>query len=143
MYYTHENAYLNWVRNGLTATAVGMGFVMFRVTRDSATFSIGGICVQAMGVLYVTIGSLQYLFSAVALRRQLRITPLGYAWYVCNASWPLCLYTLGMRCVHDLHPKWLLELVAANVELLPLHWQERCMEIVAEEQMRAFKRLDR
>ena len=77
LYYTHENTYLNWVRNGLTATAVGMGFVMFRVARDSATFSLGGVCVQAMGVVYITLGVAQYLVSAFRLRRELRITPAG------------------------------------------------------------------
>ena len=45
-----------------------------------------------------------------------------------------------MRCVHDVHPKWLLEFVAANVDSLPYHWQERCLEIVAEAQMRECKR---
>jgi hypothetical protein len=36
-----------------------------------------------------------------------------------------------------------MEVVTANVESLPHHWQARCMEIVAEEQMRDFKRLHR
>ena len=139
LHYTHENAYLNWVRNGLTSTAVGMGFVMFRVTRDDATFSLGGICLQLMGMLYVMLGSFQYLGSALALRRQLRVTPLGYAWYAFNAAWPPCLYLLGMRCVHDLHPDWLLEFVTANVDSLPLHLRERCFEIIAEAENRAFK----
>ena len=86
LYYTHENTYLNWVRNGLTATAVGMGFVMFRVARDSATFSLGGVCVQTMGSLYITIGVAQYLVSAFRLRRELRITPAGR--YTAELVWP-------------------------------------------------------
>lgn len=142
MYFIHDNAYLNWIRNGLTATAVGMGFVMFRVTRDSATLSLGGICIQAMGVLYFFIGSAQYLVSAFRLQRELRITRFGSVWYVFNAAWPLLLYSTGLRCVHDMHPEWLLEFLAANVESLPENWQGRCMEVVADAQMREHKRFN-
>ena len=139
LYWTHENAYLNWLRNGLTATALGMAFVMFRVTSESADFSLGGTCIQAMGGTYVVVGCAQYLLSAVRLRHQLCITPLGWVWYIANSLWPVTLYSTGMRCLYDMHPRWFLELVAANVDSLPMAWQGRCMEIVAESQMRDFK----
>jgi hypothetical protein len=39
----------------------------------------------------------QYLATTVMLRRELLVTRLGWAWYACNAVWPLLLYTTGMR----------------------------------------------
>jgi hypothetical protein len=62
---------LNWVRNGITATALGMAFVHFRVTTDDAAFSIGGAVLQTMGAAYVFIGAASYVSSAFFLRREL------------------------------------------------------------------------
>ena len=47
MYYTHENAYLNWVRNGATFTAVGMAFTIFKGQTEHAPVSLGGCIIQA------------------------------------------------------------------------------------------------
>ena len=140
LYYTHENAYLNWVRNGITATAVGTAFAMFRVARDHAEFSLGGVVIQTMGLTYVLLGAAQYLGSAFLLRRELCISGLGCLWYVFNAAWPATLFVVGMRCIHDHHPPWFVSALAANVERLPAHWQSRCMDVVSEMRRREFER---
>ena len=49
MYYTHENAYLNWVRNGATFTAVGMAFTIFKGQTEHAPVSLGGCVVRRWG----------------------------------------------------------------------------------------------
>ena len=131
-----ENAYLNWVRNGITATALGMAFVHFRVTTDDAAFSIGGAVLQTMGAAYVFIGAASYVSSAFFLRRELALTGLGVAWYVANAAWPIAMYATGMLCLLDWHPSWLLELLAANAESLPEHWQDRCVRVAGDKARR-------
>ena len=139
LYYTHENAYLNWMRNGATFTAVGMAFASFRLARDQAEFSMGGVLLQGMGSIYVLLGSAQYLGAAIALRRALCVTPLGCAWYVLNAAWPPTLYLIAMACIHEMHPSWFLLLVSANIERLPRHWQARCMDLIRETRLREFE----
>lgn len=131
-----ENAYLNWVRNGITATALGMAFVHFRVTTDDAAFSIGGAVLQTMGAAYVFIGAVSYVSSAFFLRRELALTGLGVAWYVANAAWPIAMYATGMLCLLDWHPSWLLALLAANAESLPEHWQDRCVRVAGDKARR-------
>ena len=74
-----ENAYLNWVRNGITATALGMAFVHFRVTTDDAEFSLGGAVLQTMGAAYVVIGAASCVSSAFFLRRELALTAFSAA----------------------------------------------------------------
>lgn len=140
LYYTHENAYLNWVRNGITATAVGTAFAMFRLGRDQAEFSLGGVVMQTIGLTYVLLGAAQYLGTAFLLRHELCISGLGCLWYVFNAAWPTTLFVVGMRCIHDHHPPLFISALAANVELLPAHLQSRCMEIVSEMRRREFDR---
>ena len=76
---------MNWVRNGITATALGMAFVHFRVTTDDAEFSLGGAVLQTMGAAYVVIGAASYVSSAFFLRRELALTAFGAAWYAFNA----------------------------------------------------------
>ena len=131
-----ENAYLNWVRNGITATALGMAFVHFRVTTDDAAFSIGGAVLQTMGAAYVFIGAVSYVSSAFFLRRELLLTAMGVAWYVANAAWPIAMYATGMLCLLDWHPSWLLALLAANAESLPEHWQDRCVRVAGDKARR-------
>ena len=139
LYYTHENAYLNWVRNGITATAVGTAFAMFRLGRDQAEFSLGGVVMQTIGLTYVLLGAAQYLGTAFLLRHELCISGLGCLWYVFNAAWPTTLFVVGMRCIHDHHPPLFISALAANVELLPAHLQSR-WEIVSEMRRREFDR---
>ena len=127
-----ENAYLNWVRNGITATALGMAFVHFRVTTDDAEFSLGGAVLQTMGAAYVVIGAASYVSSAFFLRRELALTAFGAAWYAANAAWPLAMYATGMACLLDWHPTWLLTLLAANAHRLPEQWQDRYVSVVGE-----------
>ena len=131
-----ENAYLNWVRNGITATALGMAFVHFRVATDDAEFSIGGAVVQTMGALYVALGAASYVSSAFFLRRELALTTAGAAWYAANAVWPLAMYATGVLCLLDWHPTWLLALLAANAHVLPTQWQDRCLRVVGDEAAR-------
>ena len=131
-----ENAYLNWVRNGITATALGMAFVHFRVATDDAEFSIGGAVVQTMGALYVALGAASYVSSAFFLRRELALTTAGAAWYAANAVWPLAMYATGVLCLLDWHPTWLLALLAANAQYLPPQWQDRCLRVVGDKARR-------
>lgn len=131
-----ENAYLNWIRNGITATGLGMAFVHFRLAKDSAEFSIGGAVIHSMGAAYVALGSISYLSNAIYLRKELALTPLGKGWYVLNATWPVMMYTVGMMCILDSHPEWLLTLLAMNVDKLPPHWQARCISILGEKRTR-------
>jgi hypothetical protein len=123
---------LNWVRNGITATALGMAFVHFRVTTDDAEFSLGGAVLQTMGAAYVVIGAASYVSSAFFLRRELALTAFGAAWYAANAAWPLAMYATGMACLLDWHPTWLLTLLAANAHRLPEQWQDRYVSVVGE-----------
>ena len=131
-----ENAYLNWVRNGITATALGMAFVHFRVTTDDAAFSIGGAVLQTMGAAYVIVGAASYVSSAFFLRRELALTGLGVAWYAANAAWPIAMYATGMLCLLGWHPSWLMALLAANAQSLPEHWQDRCVRVVGDKARR-------
>jgi uncharacterized membrane protein YidH (DUF202 family) len=125
-----ENAYLNWVRNGITATALGMAFIHFRVVKDDAQFSIGGAVLQAMGAAYVALGAVSYLASAFWLRAELALTSFGIAWYGFNAAWPVIVYAIGMLCILDQHPSWFLALLAQNIDRLPEGWQDRCLSVV-------------
>lgn len=127
-----ENAYLNWVRNGLTATALGMAFVHFRLAKDSAEFSIGGGMLQSMGAVYVGLGSVSYLTNALFLQKELALTLLGAGWYVFNAAWPPLAYAVGMMCLLGWHPQWLLTALARNVDRLPEHWQSRCVSVIGD-----------
>ena len=119
-----ENACPNWVRNGITATALGMAFVHFHVTTDDAEFSLGAV-LRAMGAAYVVIGAASFVSSAFFLRRELALSSFGAAWYALNAAWPLAMFATGMACLLDWHPAWLLTLLAANAHRLPEQWQDR------------------
>ena len=127
---------MNWVRNGITATALGMAFVHFRVATDDAEFSIGGAVVQTMGATYVALGAASYVWSAFFLRRELALTAFGAAWVAVNAVWPLAMYATAMLCLLDWHPTWLLALLAANAHVLPTQWQDRCLRVVGDEAAR-------
>ncbi len=139
MYYTHENAYLNWVRNGATFTAVGMAFTIFKGQTEHAPVSLGGCVVQSMGACYMVLGATQYVTSSVALRNLMGISPVGWAWISLNASWPTALYLIGLSCFHGLHPRWLLGLIADNSAVLPARLQERVFQLVAEARHKEFE----
>lgn len=139
MYYTHENAYLNWVRNGATFTAVGMAFTIFKGQTEHAPVSLGGCIIQGMGMSYMALGATQYVLSAVALRNLMGISPVGWAWISLNAVWPTGLYVIGLSCFHGLHPRWLLGFVAENSAMLPERLQARVFQLVAEARHKEFE----
>eukprot|EP00793_Prasinoderma_coloniale_P004801 PRCOL_00000562-RA len=121
-----ENQQLNWVRNGLATSGLGMSFVHFRRASNDAdecmendTPPLGGFALMALGMGILTTGSAQHVLGAYVMRRALRLTPLGAAAVLGHAAAPLLFWGVGILCVADVHPRWLCELVDVNRRALP------------------------
>jgi hypothetical protein len=66
----------------------------FKPLNLSSEYPVSKFCFQTSNLYRY---AAQYLATTVMLRRELLVTRLGWAWYACNAVWPLLLYTTGMR----------------------------------------------
>ena len=125
-WYALENSQLNWTRNGLSASGIGVALVQLRWRREQDdTPPIGGSLLALSGVGATLMGSGLHIYGAIAQRSRLRLTPGGWLVVFSHAAVPPLVWGSALACVVDNHPKWLCEILhAVPKEYRPLVLRE-------------------
>lgn len=100
-----EAAQLNWMRNALSSTGLGLALIHFRRELDGAP-PLGGLVLVALGLGYSYAGAAVYLTAAWQLRRTLGLSVASGAAVVGHALLAPCALTTAALCFADRTPAW-------------------------------------
>ena len=100
-----EGNQLNWMRNALNATGLGIALIHFRREIDNRP-PLGGLVLCAMGLTYSYVGSALYLRAAWQMRRTLGLSTAAGATLVCHAFLAPAALTTAAMCFADRTPRW-------------------------------------
>lgn len=110
-----EAAQLNWMRNALSATGVGLALIHFRREIDDAP-PLGGLVLTTLGLGYSYAGSAVYLTAAWQLRAALGLTAASATSVVTHALVAPAALTTAALCFLDRPPRWLVLAADAAAE---------------------------
>ena len=111
-----EAAQLNWMRNALSSSGLGLALIHFRREIDGAP-PLGGLVLVALGLGYSYSGAAVYLSAAWQLRRTLGLGAASGAALVGHALLAPGALTTAALCFADRTPAW----VALGVTLTLPH----------------------
>ena len=117
-FYALEANQLNWMRNGLSLSAVGFALVQFR-EKNSNVPPVGGLLLALGGFATMVTGGVVHVAGAYQQRAALRLSPLGWTHVIAHATLPPMLWAVAMQCLVDKHPKFICQLLHANRHNLP------------------------
>ena len=117
-FYALEANQLNWLRNGLSLSAVGFALVQFR-EKNSNVPPVGGLLLALGGFVTMVTGGVVHVAGAYQQRAALRLSPLGWTHVIAHATLPPMLWAVAMQCLVDKHPKFICQLLHANRHNLP------------------------
>eukprot|EP01135_Chromosphaera_perkinsii_P003868 Nk52_evm4s260 gene=Nk52_evmTU4s260 len=113
----HENNYLSYTRNGFLATACAMTLLSQEELREGARLS-------AVGFVFVSVGTFQYIFTAVQLAKSLNL-PLGY---ISLHSGAVCAgWTVGVSYCLGFMPNVMNNLLSVGESRLPCRLKSKDM----------------
>mmetsp|Transcript_47941 Transcript_47941/g.113968 ORF Transcript_47941/g.113968 Transcript_47941/m.113968 type:complete len:202 (+) Transcript_47941:96-701(+) len=70
-----ENTYLNWTRNSIISTVAGCAMIQYKVQQTGAKrMPLSGVGFLLLGFSFMTLGSLNYMYSYWQLRSLLRVS---------------------------------------------------------------------
>jgi hypothetical protein len=93
---SHENSYLSWTRNAAICAGVGATIVIIEMQYSSIPMAdYYAVGFTDLGLVFLTLGSIQHLYSAYRLRKLLQLSMVGYIWILSYTSiFALIYYTL-------------------------------------------------
>ena len=100
-----EAAQLNWMRNALSSSGLGLALIHFRREIDGAP-PLGGLVLVALGLGYSYSGAAVYLSAAWQLRRTLGLGAASGAALVGHALLAPGALTTAALCFADRTPAW-------------------------------------
>ena len=100
-----EAAQLNWMRNALSSSGLGLALIHFRREIDGAP-PLGGLVLVALGLGYSYSGAAVYLSAAWQLRRTLGLGAASGAAMVGHAQLAPGALTTAALCFADRSPAW-------------------------------------
>jgi len=124
-----DTLHLNYMRNSLLATSVGMSMIHFRrEVKDRPP--LGGLVMTALGLGYAYAGGACHLFAIARLRSTL-LSPLVTAAAAMHAVAPPFMLTTAALCFLDRSPQWVNDLGFAVVPAMGL-WRPRIQPVEAK-----------
>jgi hypothetical protein len=107
-----ENSQLNWMRNALSASGLGIALIHFRREVDQRP-PLGGLVLVGLGLGYGYAGAAVHLVATMRLRRAIGLSAPGAAFSACHALAPPAALTAAALCFADRAPPWLVATAAA------------------------------
>ena len=99
-----DTLHLNYMRNSLLATSVGLTMIHFRREIEERP-PLGGLVMTALGLGYAFAGGASHLYAVARLRSSL-LSPLGTFAACAHAVAPPFMLTTAASCFLDRSPQW-------------------------------------
>ena len=99
-----DTLHLNYMRNSLLATSVGLTMIHFRREIEERP-PLGGLVMTALGLGYAFAGGASHLYAVARLRSSL-LSPLGTFAACAHAVAPPFMLTTAATCFLDRSPQW-------------------------------------
>lgn len=123
-----DTLHLNYMRNSLLATSVGMTMLHFRRDIEDRP-PLGGLVMTALGLGYAYAGGACHLYAIARLRSTL-LSPLGTAAAAVHAVAPSFMLTTAAMCFLDRPPQWVKDIgIAEHATGL---WRQRIKPVEAK-----------
>ena len=123
-----EASQLNWMRNALSSTGLGLALIHFRREIDGAP-PLGGLVLVALGLGYSYAGAAVYLTAAWQLRRTLGLGVVSGAAVAGHALLAPCALSTAALCFADHAPAWVITAAEWAVPGSKLRLVERKVQI--------------
>ena len=121
LWHALEASHLNWSRNGISATGVGLALVQWRADSDKPP--LAGALLIGLGLASFATGGALFATNVVRLRHALCPSPAGWLGVGLTAVAPTACAATAASCLCDAHPRWLVDALKRNRGSLPEAWR--------------------